>query len=185
MDGTCRIRGEKPSTESGEKMKKYNSSINLILIFAVLFGVAFKCSNDNRNIISKRRTSPTPRSPNKTNVEPDKENSNEEGFEDGHQLKGRFVNTDQGIRSFTFYTNGKFERGGADSGNTRGGEWVYGSKNSGTYEIKGKTLTVNYQEGGSEEFSIEIFSCCETPDYSLETPAQLKINRVLYTNVDD
>ena len=42
--------------------------------------------------------------------------NNSIGFETGHVLKGRYSNSDGGIRSFTFYTNGTFERTGASSG---------------------------------------------------------------------
>jgi hypothetical protein len=108
-----------------------------------------------------------------------------QGFEDGHKLKGRYVNTDQGIRSYTFQTNGSFEKGGANSGEFHGGDYVTGSQNAGTYQLNGKTLKLSFENGATQEVPIEIFKLNgEKPDYNLESPAQIRINNVLYVNVD-
>jgi hypothetical protein len=108
-----------------------------------------------------------------------------QGFESGHKLKGRYVNTDQGIRSYTFQTNGTFEKGGANAGDFRGGDYVTGSQNSGTYELNGNTLKLTFENGQTQEVPISIFKAGGgTPDYRLESPGQMTINHVMYVNVD-
>jgi hypothetical protein len=165
-------------------MKRKSSIITLLLILAVLFGMAFKCGKGGGNTRTRTRnntrntpadTPPTPRTATDTGG----------GFEDGHALKGRYSNADQGIRSFTFYTDGRFERGGASAGSYRGGEYSSGATNSGTYYLSGKTLSLTDDDGNSAgDLRIEIVSFYETPDYSAESPATLKIDGVGYTKVD-
>lgn len=154
--------------------KKYSPVITLLLVFAVLFGMAFKCGRGG-----------TGGGGGTTTGGGGKTTRNSGGFEDGHVLKGRYSNSDQGIRSFTFYTDGRFERGGASSGSVRGGEYVSGSTNSGTYYLSGNTLSLTGEDGDSAgDLRIEVLNCCETPDYSLESPVRIKIDGVTYTNVD-
>lgn len=141
-------------------MKKQSSIMGLILILAVWFGMAFECGGNNGGGGTTRTS---------------------DGFETGHRLKGRYSNSDQGIQSFTFYTAGKFERGGASAGSYRGGEYSSGSTRSGTYELRGNTLSLEYTDGTSEDLTIEILN---NPDYSLESPVRLRINGRSYTNVD-
>ncbi len=140
------------------EIKRKRSSVTILLVVsAVLFGMAFKCGGDSQTV---------------------------NGFEHGHSLIGRYVNTDNGIRSFTFATKGTFSRGGASSGSFRGGEYSTGSHETGTYELSQNTLMLTYTNGDTEELSIEIFDCCAPVDYSKASPGQLKINHVLYANAD-
>ena len=107
-------------------------------------------------------------------------NSQVDGFSDGHKFKGRYVNTQQGIHSFTFQTDGTFTRGGAVSGDFYGGDYVSSSHESGTYHLNGKNLKVTYENGDTEDLPIEIFNYNAGADYSQETPTQLRIDNVTY-----
>ncbi len=143
-------------------MKKRNQSsiLSLLIVAAVLFGMALKCGGSAES---------------------------RDGFPDGHKLDGRYINTNQGIQSFTFSTDGTFQKSGASSGSIPGGngDYVSGSTISGTYHLDDHTLTLKYEDGKKEEREIEIFNCCKQPDYSQQTPAQIKLNHVLFTNVED
>lgn len=73
-------------------------------------------------------------------------------------LKGRFVNTDNGIHSFTFRTDGFFERGGAVSGTVGGTtDYVAGTHDAGKYELAGETIHLVYTNGDKEDLPVEIF----------------------------
>ena len=111
--------------------------------------------------------------------------SAQNGFSNGHKLKGRYVNTEQGIRSFTFKTDGSFARGGAVSGTARGTDYVASSHESGTYTLNGNNLKVTYENGDTEDLPIELFSYNAQSDYSQETPTRLRINNMTYVNVDE
>ncbi|HEY0458599.1 MAG TPA: hypothetical protein VGC97_05555 [Pyrinomonadaceae bacterium] len=177
-------------------MKKQSALINLLIISAVLFGMAFKCGSrggSNTRVVTRNnnRTTNNTRGTDAVNDDdeeadtpaaPKTSTNNTGGFEDGHLLKGRYSNADQGIRSFTFYTDGRFERGGASSGSYRGGEYSSGSTNSGTYYLSGNTLSLTNENGDSAgELSIEIINAT---DYSAESPVRLRIDGVTYTNVN-
>lgn len=97
----------------------------------------------------------------------------------GQRLKGRYVNNEQGVISFTFSTNGTFQRGGAASGTVRGGEYSSGYENAGTYNISGGVLTLNHKDGRSEELKIVINIGTDEED-SAETPYRLVIDGTSY-----
>ena len=105
------------------------------------------------------------------------------GFAAGHILIGRYKR-DGVQQSLTFNSNGTFNRGDAAAGSIRGGEYSAGSTSSGNYYLSGHNLSLKYGDGRNETFEIEIFNCCAQPDYSKESPVQLKLNHLLYTNVD-
>lgn len=109
-----------------------------------------------------------------------------DGFADGHQLKGRYSNSSQGIQSFTFQTDGTFVRAGGSAGTTSGGSGEYGAGSTlpGTYRVGGNNISLKYENGKNENLSIEVPSVSNHPDYSLESPTQLKIGGAVYTNVD-
>lgn len=143
------------------------------IVICSLMGV--KCSDNNTNpeTISNEPTQTT----NESSTRPD---ANTDGFSDGHKLSGRYVNTDAAFRIFTFNTDGSFVRAGATSGDFRGGDYATGSHDSGTYHLGGKNLHVAYLNGDTDDLPIEIFSYNGQNDYSLESPAQIKIHHVLY-----
>ncbi|MDQ3799982.1 MAG: lipocalin family protein [Acidobacteriota bacterium] len=136
--------------------KKQNPAIGLLLVFAVFFGMSFKCGRDNNT-------------------------STDADYNDGKILIGRYVNTIQGINSFTFSADKTFKRGGASSGSYRGGDYVTGKTDSGTYHIKGNVLTLQYDDGRTERLKIQInIGESGTP----QSPYQLFINNVSYINSD-
>lgn len=94
------------------------------------------------------------------------------------QLSGRYSNSDQGIRSFTFSTDGTFQRGGASSGSVRGGTYVSGSSNSGTYSLNGNVLNLKYEDGRAEQLKIQIITG------ESGNPYRVIIDGVGYTKVD-
>ncbi len=140
-------------------IQKHSSAATLLIVAAVLLGTAFKCSTGTSA-------------------------GDSDSFARGHKLVGRYSNSDGGIRSFTFGASGSFKRGGATSGSIRGGEYATGSTDSGTYDISGNTLSLSYDNGSSENLQIEVYDCCKAPDYASRSPGQIKINHVIYTNVD-
>ena len=92
--------------------------------------------------------------------------NNSIGFETGHVLKGRYSNSDGGIRSFTFY-------------------YTTASTNSGTYSLSGNTLKLTYQNGENEELPVEVrIWTGKEPEYNSESPKELRIHFVWYANVD-
>ena len=108
------------------------------------------------------------------------------GFVGGHMLNGRYVNTNYGIKSYTFYTNGTFKNGAASSGEFHGGDYVAGQTGDGTYYLNGFELILSYPDGKSETLPIEIAGFNVSADsYQKETPTQIRINNVTYTNVDE
>ena len=151
-------------------MKKKYSIISLMLyIFLTMFFSNCNDNNSSDSPVSKEAGT----------------NSNSIGFENGHVLKGRYSNSDGGIRSFTFYTNGTFERAGASSGELSGGDYTTGSTNSGTYFLSGNTLKVTYQNGENEELPVEVrIWTGKEPEYNSESPKELRIHFVWYANVD-
>ena len=105
------------------------------------------------------------------------------GFSAGHVLLGRYKR-DGVQQSLTFNSDGTFNRGDAAAGSIRGGEYSAGATSSGNYYLSGHNLSLKYGDGRTENFEIEIFNCCAQPDYGSQSPVQLKLNHVLYTNVD-
>ncbi len=154
-------------------MHRQSKLISVALVFVMWFGMALKCGSDNGGGSSTSGKGSSPSS----------SRSSSNGFEDGHKLKGRYSNSDQGIRSFTFDTDGTFQRGGAVSGTTRSGEYSAGSSDPGTYRLSGKTLSVEYEDGRTENLSIDIPTDPSDADYTQESPTRLRINNVFYTHV--
>ena len=143
-------------------MKKHFCFLLSVLFFSL---IAIRCSN-NSNQSQHSNGSQT---------------GKQKGYEAGHKLKGRYVNTESGIKSFTFSDDGSFERAGAVSGSIPGHDYVASEHNSGTYQLAGKILKVTYQDGVSEEMPIEPFSSDDNGNlYSMETPSRLSINDVAY-----
>ena len=148
----------------------------IMLAIAICSLMAVKCSNNTN------KPGPVSNEPTQANNEPANTDANADGFSDGHRLSGRYVNTDGGIRSFTFSTDGSFIRAGATSGDFRGGNYATGSHDSGTYHLKGRNMNLTYENGDTDDLPIEIFSYNDQNDYSLESPAQIKIHHVLYAH---
>ncbi len=105
------------------------------------------------------------------------------GFPASHKLVGRYK-SQNGFNYFTFAADGTVKKSFADAGNLRGGDYTVGGQTAGTYDLKGFTLTIKYENGKTENFEIEIYRCCEVPDYNETSPTILKINHAQFINVD-
>jgi hypothetical protein len=152
-------------------MKK-NSPFSLLFLLLFCSAISFNCNNSS--------DTPAP------GTDQPLENSKKTGgFADDHKLSGRYINTANGIRSYTFKTDGTFAKGGAVSGEFRGGDYAAGSHDEGTYRLNGNTIQLTYTNGDKEDLPIEIYPPNDQNDYSLETPGQLKINNIVYVNVDE
>lgn len=154
-------------------MKKYNLMINLILVTAVLFGMAFKCGTDR-----PKSTNKSPRS-NKSSVNQsgnqnsssandaydDEESDNTDddppitdepqnptAVNDGQKLEGTYVAaTYNSFRRFVFSADGTIKRGAAASG----GNYAAGNGDAGTYSIDGARLIINFDNGTTETHKID------------------------------
>ncbi len=176
-------------------MKK-QSWLTILLVAFICSTWAISCSNNNNDKPYKfKKTTqnteqPTPNADqpiqNENAYEPANTNAGTDGFSDGHKLSGRYQNSAAGFRYFTFYTDGTLTRAGASSGDFRGGDYVTGSHDGGTYHLSGNNLHVIYQNGDTEDLSIEIGGLhVDQNSYEKENPAQLKINHVIYTQPDE
>ena len=99
-------------------------------------------------------------------------------------LKGRYVNTDNGIRSFTFKTDGSFERAAAASGSVGGTEYDASKQNTGKYQLNGESIKLTYDDGSTENLPIAIYPSTEK-DAKPETPFRITIDNVTYVNVSE
>lgn len=102
------------------------------------------------------------------------EANNGESFAAGHKLKGRYMNRNNGIRTITFMEDGTFQRAVYENS----------GKSAGKYYIDGNTLSLNYEDGNSEELYINIAGWGER-NYDSATPAMLTIGGLVYDNVYD
>jgi len=152
-------------------MKNRAEIITISLILTMWFCMAFECTSGRDD---KSGSGPI---------------SSVDGFSPGHRLSGRWSCSSQGVKSFTFRSDGTFERAGASSGTSSGGGTTYasGEENEGTYDLNGKKLTLNLNAGESETADIRIVPFSDKPDYSEKSPTRLSITNgsytCLYTNV--
>ncbi len=105
------------------------------------------------------------------------------GFAAGHRLDGRYK-LRNAFQYFTFYADGTLKSSYAAAGDFRGGDYVAGGEGNGTYTLNGHLLTVNLNDRKSEVYEIEVYRCCETPNYGEQRPLVLKIHNAFFDNVD-
>ena len=152
-------------------MKYRSAMITIMIIFTMWFCMAFECSSGRDDAPGGGR------------------GSSGDGFSRGHRLSGRWSCSSQGIKSFTFRSDGTFTRAGASSGTSSGGgtEYASGEENDGRYELSGKKLKLMTDAGDTETADIHIVPFSDEPDYSDRTPSRLSITNgsytCLYTNV--
>lgn len=107
------------------------------------------------------------------------------GFAAGHRLDGRYKLRDT-YQFTTFYADGTVETSAAAAGDFRGGDYsTGGGTGKGTYTLSGNTLTINFDDGSSKTYKIEIWRISEAPDYREVRPTVIKLNGVFFDNVDD
>lgn len=107
------------------------------------------------------------------------------GFTAGHRLDGRYKLRDQ-YKYTTFYADGTVETSAAAAGDFRGGDYSSGGgTGKGTYTLSGNTLTINFDDGSSKTYQIEIWRISEAPNYREVRPTVIKLNGVFFDNVDD
>jgi hypothetical protein len=98
-------------------------------------------------------------------------------------LSGRYRNTESGIRSFTFKTDGSFERAAAASGEINGTTYDASKHNAGNYQIDGENIRLTYLDGSVDNLPIVIYPSTEK-DAKPETPFRITIDHVTYVVKD-
>jgi len=106
-----------------------------------------------------------------------------ENSESAEILNGRYVNTESGIRSFTFKPDGSFERGAAASGTVNGTDYDASKHNAGNYQLNGESIRLTYVDGSIENLPVAIYPSTEK-DAKPETPFRITIDHVTYVHVD-
>lgn len=107
------------------------------------------------------------------------------GFAAGHRLDGRYKLRDA-YKYTTFYADGTVETSAAAAGDFRGGDYSSGGgTGKGTYTLSGNNLTINFDNGSSNTYQIEIWRISEAPNYREVRPTVIKLNGVFFDNVDD